>query len=375
MLLFKYINDSQSRQAALMLAVERRTDDIAAFLLDNGSSPNEGHTNYAYDNPLTLACRNGDIHMVEQLLSHGADPYYKTRGIKDRPIDIALELLLRSEYVLLNTGDRSSEFSEAKERSLWLMRRLLDHDDGASDPNGNGMIALLAAVYIGDLEKVKKLVERGVPANQRIHFGYEKHNCLMVAYTRGDIPLTKILLEHGADPYAGRIFMSLGLLMYEEEENTLDCPIAMAISRSDTKTMKIMLEANDGRTNPKSRCLAMLAAFILGETELVDTLANIGNTADGDFIKELAYIAIKLGTVIGMDMLLNYDSDINMEVLIGLTPPKKPGTLLELAIEEDLESSVTWLLENGADANLAVLDPGKYTLRNKGSSVVFRQHI
>jgi ankyrin repeat protein len=66
----------------MMKAARAGHVEVCAFLIQNGACVNKNTTNNDHT-PLSLACAGGHLPVVELLLQHGADPYYRLKVIEN----------------------------------------------------------------------------------------------------------------------------------------------------------------------------------------------------------------------------------------------------------------------------------------------------
>ena len=97
------------------------------------------------------------------------------------------------------------------------------------DPDGrdeNGVTSLMDAIFVGELERAKKLVEKGADVNARTSDG---RTALMYAVEHKDVALIKMLLESGAD--VNKVDKYNGTAIYK------------ATVHSNVEAVKILLKA------------------------------------------------------------------------------------------------------------------------------------
>jgi len=173
---------------------------IAKVLLDHGVDVNQEGGNYG--TPLQASARNGDTTMVKLLLDRGADVdqesgFYGTAlfAAHDKGHRDVAELLQRTRIAKgLQTDvelhlEMMSHADLARGTDEYFTDSTHAHNDRAGD-------LLQAAVYQGDRQIVRRLLERGVPANSQGR-GFGKP--LYTASARGDEGIVRLLVEAGAE--------------------------------------------------------------------------------------------------------------------------------------------------------------------------------
>ncbi len=163
----------------LAFAVREGRAEVVRVLLKAGADVNEamkpkrtgGRSPARGTSPLILAVENGHFELAAALLEAGANP-------NDQ----------RSGFTALHT--------------LTWVRKPNRGDDESGDP------APIGSGSLTSLQLVKKLVEHGADVNARLERGQSGRGVLsrvgatpfLLASMTADVPLMRVLLEHGADP-------------------------------------------------------------------------------------------------------------------------------------------------------------------------------
>ena len=129
-------------------------------------------------------------------------------------------------------------------------------------PENIGGTPLMYAAYVGNIEVIKLLIEKGADVNAR-----NNHNgtALMLVAQRGDLVSVRLLLEKGAD---ARVRHASGYtaLMYAAASENSDPELIRAFL---ARGVELNVKANDGET-------ALKLAGRKGRTEIVRLLEKAG---------------------------------------------------------------------------------------------------
>jgi len=175
---------------------------------------------------------------VKLLLERGADPNNGNKVGGPAPV----------------SAKRADEL--IKIREMLLMSPII------AIPENIGGTPLMYAAYIGNIEVIKLLIEKGADVNAR-----NNHNgtALMLAAQRGDLVLVKLLIEKGADPRV-RHASGYTALMYAAASESSDSELIKVFL---AKGVELNVKANDGET-------ALKLAGRKGRTEIVRLLEKAG---------------------------------------------------------------------------------------------------
>lgn len=238
----------KERSTPLHQAAMSPRPDLARALIEAGAKVNAQSSPGL--TPLHNAALFASPETVKYLLEHGAEP-------EGRSVLIGVPPLLMA----VTRGDP---------RTVAL---LLDHraDVNALGPNGETPLARAAAIGATDVARV--LIDRG--ARVMVRFARVNQTPLHVAAAHGFLPMTQLLLEHGADPEAkdasgftpllsagekGRTFVIRALLLGGAKVNTANAirrtALWLAASRGHAESVAYLLShgadpalaATDGQT-------------------------------------------------------------------------------------------------------------------------------
>ena len=168
-------------------------------------------SNEVGDTALHNAAHQGDLELVEMLLAAGADPD-AVRGDGYRPIHLALMPDWRARVpearrfaiasLLLRRGARQSMFIAAMLRDVPYIRDALARDSAlANEEDTNHYRPLTGAAETNDIALATLLLEHGANPNLPEE-GAPRGHALWTAVHHRRRELVKLLLAHGADPNA-----------------------------------------------------------------------------------------------------------------------------------------------------------------------------
>ena len=198
------------RETALHIAVERGHLKASRVLLDAGANKDAATEFAPGATALHIATEGNDIDLVKELLARKAkvDPMCICEAFtapqtpllfatRDKNIEI-IRLLVDSGAKVEGVDDmyESSPLSIAvRKGNLATVRALLNY--GANP--GTLHSALSEAIELGYSSIVKELLAKGAKA-QSEHLKHKGFPCLFIAASFGQVDITELLLDHGADP-------------------------------------------------------------------------------------------------------------------------------------------------------------------------------
>lgn len=189
--------------AALTTAVPARgasarsdVPDLVRLLVVHGAGLGQrGVNDYT---PLHLAAAQGDLAMVDLLLSYGADPNAVTRiDDMETPLELAVHAGHRAVADRLRPLTVRPHWEHASRAGdVAMLSRMVraGHDINALD--GYGQTALMRAAHAGRLDAVKWLIAHGADLNHTAKFHL---SALMLAVIAGRPQVARALVEAGAD--------------------------------------------------------------------------------------------------------------------------------------------------------------------------------
>jgi len=225
--------------------VAARDGDIIESKRLVSRTPSLATVEYNYTPPIHFAVREGHLDVAEFLLDHGADEAYRSYPFKESLLTFAedrghddLAALLRGRlsrrFALAPTTDETGDTAlhhAAKDGKLDVVRALLAAGADVDAVRGDGYRPIHCAlmpnwffqVRLGEREEIVNLLlshgarysvfiaalrgddqfVRDALARDSSLANFEDtchHRVLSAAVRRGDVAMTRLLLEHGADP-------------------------------------------------------------------------------------------------------------------------------------------------------------------------------
>ncbi|XP_025264331.1 transient receptor potential channel pyrexia-like isoform X2 [Camponotus floridanus] len=184
---------------------------------------------------------------------------------------------------------------------------------------------LLISSWLGHVELVKALIEKGVPVSTKDNDG---RTLLHLAACTASTKIVEELLKHGADPCEWD---------FEKKYTPLHC--AAAAGCVDTVKCLIKSKADvDARRSP------LYYAVLNNAVDCVETLLQAGADADNPqvYTKMPLHVAVTLGNVHCIKLLLDHNADVT----IKMGPTK--STPLHLAADKGNVECTKLLLDAGA---------------------------
>lgn len=154
-------------QTPLAEAIKYGRIDLAALMLDRGADAN--HKNRQGQTPLVTAARSGRTEVVKLLLDRGAD--FSKGPSRAQALCAAV-----------NSG------------KIDTVKLLLEKGADVNEAIDHGITPLISAVGHGDI--VKLLLEKGADVNAKTEF--HRNTALNYAIWQGDLESVRLLLDHGA---------------------------------------------------------------------------------------------------------------------------------------------------------------------------------
>ncbi len=161
----------------LHLAIENKDADMVSLLLDHGADPLQ--PDRTGESPLILAARSGSLDIVSALLEHGAQPDAREPNFDQTPLMVAVRAgaadvvqLLLSRKVDVNAQSKPGAVpdfrlpgSNAGSKGVGIVRGGWP-ERGERSPIGGAKTSLLYATRSGNLELTRILIEAGADIEQ-----------------------------------------------------------------------------------------------------------------------------------------------------------------------------------------------------------------
>ena len=331
---------SKDEESALHLAAEVGNDKLVELLVKAGANI-EKKNNYERT-PLWVAAKSGKRGAAQRLIEAGAKmnspdklegqtPFLACIGRRTEQREMmrllakhgadlrAIDQYGRSALSLACRDLGSDEHRDKQERTECKALRQIFVELGILHKDANSLAAAAAA---GDLERVRKMVEAGVPPDV---FDEQERTALYMAVSRQHTEIVDFLLKQGVD----------GLV-----------PLMAAVRAGDITITKKLLDAGADVNRGKETITPLMTASYYGHLEVAKLLigrgANVakeGKTPDGSKEKVTALSIAAAGKHIELaKMLLDAGAPLK---------DRKPMLLVDAARRGDLKA-MTQLLAEGA---------------------------
>ncbi len=208
-------------QTALMFAAGSGHTDVVRELLENQNKSDPNILTKEDVTALMYASRMGHVEIVNLLVNKGADIKKTTLNGED-----ALGLAIMGyRNVNPQSADQyiaTEEIDIGKIQNSWAYMVIKPELDKITGKIDRKILHDIMAVYRERFQKIEKLlIENGADLNIVYSIGHSSFPALMWAANMGDLELIKLLLHHGADPYAsydaykdGRKFNAIQMARY-----------------------------------------------------------------------------------------------------------------------------------------------------------------
>jgi ankyrin repeat protein len=316
----------------LHLAIENSDADMVRLLLERGADPLQ--PDRTGESPLILAARSGSVDIVAALLEHGAQADAREPNFDQTPLMVAVRAgaaevvqLLLSHNVDVNAQSKQGAVPDfrlpaanAGSKGIGIVRGGWP-ERGERSPIGGAKTPLLYATRAGDLELTRLLIEAGADIEQADANGITPLlNAILNATVETldrpadqHIAVANYLIEHGANVNAvdwygeTPLWAAVDLRNLDvngaDKNNGIDRVAALDLMRA--------LLANGANPNARTKEKQPEHRFI----------TRIGDLSWVDFTGQTAFLRAALaGDVTAMRLLLEHGADPNIATDAGTTP-------------------------------------------------------
>jgi ankyrin repeat protein len=324
--------EKTKRQTALMWAVAERHNDVVRVLLDHRADV-QARSSSGFM-PLLFASQQGDLEAARLLLAAGADVTATAEDGSDAllvAIDSAIEGLF--------------EPGKADGRHQALAFYLLEN---GANPNAisAGRTPLHSAVWTLQTDLVKALLARGADPNARLKKRMPRVGRFLggafsvnavgatpfwLAAHLADVPMMRLLVEHGADPLltsedgSTPLMMAVGLDNSEGWERhgiPWHGERAVLLSRYLDAAKYAVELGGDVNAVSKTGLTALHAAALVGGNDLVDFLVEHGANVNVKDSKGRTPLAVAEGIFSGV-FLIHEETAARLKELGGTSDPER----------------------------------------------------
>ena len=351
----------------LQLSVDQDNIPLMKVLLEQGSNPNYINNDGEYI--LTCAIRNGLTEMVCLLLEAGADPNVRNgqsliEAICGGHTDIVHALLIRGADPNAHTVSQTALICACQStKNKDIVKMLLE---AKADPNIKigTKSPITEAIQLGNIEIVTMLLvaHANLPRDPDM-------SQLMVAVERGDITMTKLLLDYKENPNIiidGKTvlgtalekgFNSISEILLDRGADIKGISLPVAVAHgANMRVINKLLEKGIDPNQQDSLGPALIRAITFMQKEVVELLllfkAN-PNIIDDFALRDKGHVtplrqAVSLGAPQMLEILFENGASLSEDTKLGCNT-----TLLQEAVMRGYDQSVEVLLKYNADPNSA----------------------
>lgn len=286
-----------SGETALYKAVSKGNVNLVRELLSKGANPNT--KNYGGRSPLYQAASRKDRAILELLLQYGAIPDGKPPGSASALQIAASTSDIETVQLLLNYGANVDSASNAGHTALYdavvrsdrtLIALLLEHGANPDKKPWGALSPLSNAVGRSDSHVVELLLSYGANPEAKPWGG---HTPLYTAGSRGDKQIVALLLAKGANPEAspagvptvlceavgrGDVEVVEMLLAHGADVNAKnwggESPLGRAVGRGNEQMLRLLLEYAGPGDQERGEMVAQMRKIAVdqGKVEIVERL-------------------------------------------------------------------------------------------------------
>lgn len=236
-----------------------------------------------------------------------------------------------------------------KSQNRTAVETLINENVNVDTPQGDGATALHWSVYRNDAEITELLLSNGANPNASDDHGVSP---LSLAALNANPRLIQLLLEAGAEVNAARV--------------SGETPLMIAAHVGNTEAIGLLLDAGanpnatENNKNHSALMMAVAETHLDAASLLLDRGALVSHRSKNNFTP-LLFAAQQGSTELG-EILLQHGADVNESAPDGISGntnarwaliPDTEASALMVAIDSGHEDMAMFLLQNGADPNLA----------------------
>jgi len=336
------VNDEDAEgHTAFHMAAGRGHINVVRFLLAKGADP-DSRERVSGATPLNLAVEMGQKDMAELLLSRGADVNARCKQINITPLQVAASQgnIDMAALLIARGADVNTRYESNWHKSDWTPLRYaiqgcntemiqLLIDNGArldvTDRRGRSLatvamynedreiVELLLAVgadvtiqlaaFVGDMEKIKNLIDEGVDINLQNEIGYTP---LHYAAMAGNTQVVELLITEGA---------RIDINSSEDFKRKVYSPLHLAVNYGRTEVVRLLISKSaDVEIKDAGDCTPLHQAAYMGHKDIVEILLAADAQVDAQNRENHTslYSAARAGQPDIVELLLNNGADINV---------------------------------------------------------------
>lgn len=321
--------DSYSAETALRKALAAKNEDMVRFLIKQGVRTNGVMKEMIYDKQFWA---------VQMLVNAGAPitPWHVSIAAAENFMP-AVQLFVENG-VNINQKDERPLSKASESGNLEIVQYLLQTGKNSQETLNDALWALCEARPKPDTLKIAQLLlDSGAQVNSQA--GFYNTTPLHGAAQNGSLELVKLLVSKGAKVNA--------------VDKEFSMPLAEAVQADNLEIAKFLLEHGADKTINHADTKFQTAIFKARSAKMAQLLiANGANVSESDK-KGLSVLLHAVANYLDFDLLkvlLQKGADINEQDKSGTTALLWAG---QHPYESDDKNCVQFLLENGANANVA----------------------